>query len=49
MANESITNEKDVKENTAIELFLDDPNSELFAALFNIFSPQLISFFRAPL
>jgi RNA polymerase sigma-70 factor (ECF subfamily) len=47
MINETITNEKNVTEDTVIDRFLDNPNNESFAALFEIFAPKLVSFFRA--
>jgi RNA polymerase sigma-70 factor (ECF subfamily) len=47
MVNESIANEKNAKEDTLIVQFLDNPNHESFAAVFEIFAPQLVSFFRA--
>jgi RNA polymerase sigma-70 factor, ECF subfamily len=47
VSNEPITNKRDPKENTVADLFLRDPNQESFAALFKIFAPQLVSFFRA--
>jgi RNA polymerase sigma-70 factor (ECF subfamily) len=47
MVNESIPNEKNAKEDTVIDRFLDNPNHESFGALFEIFAPKLVSFFRA--
>jgi RNA polymerase sigma-70 factor, ECF subfamily len=47
MANESISSRRNPKEDTATDLFLQNPTPESFSALFNIFAPQLISFFRA--
>ena len=47
MVNESIQNERDIKENTVIDRFLDNPNQESFAALFKTFAPQLVAFFRS--
>ena len=47
MANESIANKRDLKENRATDRFLNHPNQESFAALFHIFAPQLMAFFRA--
>jgi RNA polymerase sigma-70 factor (ECF subfamily) len=47
MANTPIPNKRDVKEDTAIDLFLRNPNQESFAPLFKIFAPQLVSFFQA--
>jgi RNA polymerase sigma-70 factor (ECF subfamily) len=45
MVNASIPNEKNAKD-PVVERFLDNPNHESFAALFEIFAPQLVSFFR---
>jgi RNA polymerase sigma-70 factor (ECF subfamily) len=47
MVNESIPNEREVKEDTVIGRFLDNRSQESFAALFTIFAPQLVSFFRS--
>jgi RNA polymerase sigma-70 factor (ECF subfamily) len=47
MANESIPNKRNPKEDTVTDLFLQNPTPESFTALFNIFAPQLVSFFRA--
>ena len=47
MSNETIPKNRDPKEDTATDLFLSNPNQESFAALFKIFVPQLVSFFRA--
>ena len=47
MANESIANKRDLKEHRATDRFLNHPNQESFAALFHIFAPQLMAFFRA--
>jgi RNA polymerase sigma factor (sigma-70 family) len=46
MANESILHKTNLKEDTVTDLFLRNPNQESFAALFKIFAPQLVSFFR---
>jgi RNA polymerase sigma-70 factor (ECF subfamily) len=43
----SIKSEKELREGAVTEEFLENPNEESFAALFKIFSPQLVSFFRA--
>jgi RNA polymerase sigma-70 factor (ECF subfamily) len=40
-------NKRDQREESAIDWFLGNPNQESFAALFKIFAPQLVSFFRA--
>jgi RNA polymerase sigma-70 factor (ECF subfamily) len=47
MANTPNPIKRDVKEDTAIDLFLRNPNQESFAPLFKIFAPQLVSFFKA--
>jgi len=47
MVNEPNVNETGVTEARVIDRFLDDPNQESFAALFKIFAPQLVSFFRS--
>lgn len=47
MTNKSITNERNVLEGAVTDQFLNDPNEETFAALFTMFSPQLVAFFRA--
>ena len=47
MINESIPNERKLRESAVTEQFLDHPNEHSFAALFKVFSPQLIAFFRA--
>jgi RNA polymerase sigma factor (sigma-70 family) len=38
--------ERALQENIVTRQFLENPNEHSFAALFNIFSPQLLSFFR---
>ena len=47
MVNEPNVNETGVTEARVIDRFLDDPNQESFVALFKIFAPQLVSFFRS--
>ena len=47
MVNKSIPSERNVKEDTVIDRFLDNPNQESFAVLFKTFAPQLIAFFRS--
>jgi RNA polymerase sigma-70 factor, ECF subfamily len=47
MANESFPNKRNPKEDTVTDLFLQNPTPDSFSALFNIFAPQLVSFFRA--
>jgi RNA polymerase sigma factor (sigma-70 family) len=47
MTHEPIPNEKNLQEATVAEQFLDDPNENSFTALFQVFAPQLVCFFRA--
>jgi hypothetical protein len=47
MSNELIANERFLHEGAVTEKFLDTPNEDSFADLFNTFTPQLIAFFRA--
>jgi RNA polymerase sigma-70 factor (ECF subfamily) len=47
MTNDSVPNERSLRENAVTDRFLDDPNEDSFAALFQVFTPQLVSFFRA--
>jgi RNA polymerase sigma-70 factor, ECF subfamily len=47
MSNELIANERFLHEVAVTEKFLDTPNDDSFADLFNTFTPQLIAFFRA--
>jgi RNA polymerase sigma-70 factor (ECF subfamily) len=47
MTNELVPNERALEEGAVTDQFLDDPNEHSFAALFKVFSPQLVSFFRA--
>lgn len=47
MINEPIPNERTVQEGAVTAQFLDHPNEHSFAALFKVFSPQLVSFFLA--
>jgi DNA-directed RNA polymerase specialized sigma24 family protein len=47
MIEEPIPNERALQESAITEQFLDHPNEHSFAALYKVFSPQLISFFRA--
>src|SRR5689334_7324686 len=47
MANESISNKRNQKEDTVTDLFLPNPSPESFSALCKIFAQQLVSFFRA--
>jgi RNA polymerase sigma-70 factor, ECF subfamily len=47
MTNEPVPNERTLQESAVTDRFLDDPNEHSFAALFKVFSPQLVAFFRA--
>ena len=47
MNNRSIANERLRHEVAVTEKFLDAPNDDSFSDLFNIFTPQLVAFFRA--
>ncbi|MGA7415077.1 MAG: RNA polymerase sigma factor [Bryobacteraceae bacterium] len=47
MNNRSIANERLRREVAVTEEFLDAPNADSFSDLFNIFTPQLVAFFRA--
>jgi RNA polymerase sigma-70 factor (ECF subfamily) len=47
MTNEPIPNERNLQEAAVTDQFLDDPNENSFTALFHVFAPQLVSFFRA--
>jgi RNA polymerase sigma-70 factor (ECF subfamily) len=47
MTNAPVPNERLLEEGAVTDEFLDDPNERSFDALFKVFSPQLISFFRA--
>src|SRR4051812_46003600 len=47
MSNEPIANERFPHEGEVTTKFLEAPNDESFAALFNTFTPQLVAFFRA--
>ena len=47
MNNEPIRNERLLHEGTVTEKFLEVPNDDSFTCLFNVFTPQLIAFFRA--
>lgn len=46
MTNQTILNEKALYEGAVTDQFLSDPTEESFTALFNVFAPQLVSFFR---
>jgi RNA polymerase sigma factor (sigma-70 family) len=47
MMNPPIANDRLLHEAEAIKKFLESPNEELFVDLFQIFTPQLIAFFRS--
>lgn len=47
MINEPVSNERTPLEIAITERFLDEPDEDSFTALFELFSPQLIAFFRA--
>lgn len=47
MTNEPIPNDKYLQEAAVTDQFLDDPNDNSFTALFQLFAPQLVCFFRA--
>ncbi|HEX4229290.1 MAG TPA: sigma-70 family RNA polymerase sigma factor [Bryobacteraceae bacterium] len=46
MTNHTIPNEKALYEAAVTDQFLSNPTEESFSALFNVFAPQLVSFFR---
>src|SRR3954454_17465154 len=47
MTNEPIPNGRPHEELLVTDRFLDNPNEHSFSALFKVFFPQLVSFFRA--
>jgi RNA polymerase sigma-70 factor (ECF subfamily) len=47
MSNQTIANERLFHEAAVTQMFLEAPNEDSFSDLFNIFSPQLVAFFRA--
>ena len=47
MSNLTIANERLSHESAVTQKFLEAPNEDSFSDLFNIFSPQLVAFFRA--
>ena len=47
MSNEPIANERFLHEGAVTEKFLDTRNDDSFTNLFNLFTPQLVAFFRA--
>jgi len=47
MSNEPVANERFLHEGAVTEKFLDTRNDDSFTNLFNVFTPQLVAFFRA--
>ena len=47
MANEPIANERLQRDGEVTERFLDTPNEQSFTDVFNVYTPQLVAFFRA--
>jgi RNA polymerase sigma-70 factor (ECF subfamily) len=47
MIDQKIVNDRPLQECRAAQQFLESPGQDTFAAVFKIFTPQLISFFRA--
>src|SRR6202051_5410946 len=47
MSNQPIANERLLHEAEVTQKFLEAPNEDSFSELFNIFTPQLVAFFRA--
>ena len=47
MSNAPIANERFLREKAVTERFLEAPNDDSFTSLFNLFTPQLVAFFRA--
>jgi RNA polymerase sigma-70 factor (ECF subfamily) len=47
MSNQPITNERLFQEGAVTQKFLEAPDENSFSDLFNIFTPQLVAFFRA--
>jgi len=47
MSNQPIANERLLHEAEVTQKFLEAPNEDSFSDLFNIFTPQLVAFFRA--
>jgi RNA polymerase sigma factor (sigma-70 family) len=45
--NQTVASERFLQEGAAAQNFLESPNEHTFAPVFEIFTPQLISFFRA--
>ena len=47
MIDQTIASEKFLQECIAVQSFLESPNEDTFAPVFRIYTPQLVSFFRA--
>ena len=47
MTEQVIVNDRTSREGSAVDQFLTNQNDESFAALFKVFAPQLVSFFRS--
>jgi RNA polymerase sigma-70 factor, ECF subfamily len=47
MSNQLIANERILRDGAVTKRFLETPNEDSFADLFNTFRPQLVAFFRA--
>lgn len=47
MTTELVPSERQLQEGIATDQFLNEPNEVSFAALFKVFAPQLMAFFRA--
>lgn len=47
MNGELIANERVLTGRAVLNTFIETPNENSFAVLFNIFTPQLVAFFRA--
>jgi hypothetical protein len=47
MIDRTMASERPSQECAAAQQFLEFPNQDTFAAMFHLFTPQLVSFFRA--
>jgi len=47
MTHQSVLNEKTLYEGAVTDQFMSNPTEDSFSALFNVFAPQLVSFFRS--
>jgi len=47
MTNEPLTNGRSRQDKEAVDRFLDSPSEQSFEALFRVFTPQLVAFFRS--